>query len=136
MLLRHLGVTPTIGSPWLWFHQDCADAEIDIALDGQEDIDDAIGRAVTWNVWQKAADKRSDLGDPATCDPLEMCGPAAALARAGPMDRGPLLMALSGGLPTETRLYRADRLASPACRWCGAAKGIAAHHLRTPTKLG
>ena len=47
---------------------------------------------------QKAADKMTDLGDAATRDPLQMQGPAAALAQAGPMDRGALLMALSGGL--------------------------------------
>ena len=48
-------------------------------------------------------------------------------------------MALTGGLPTEARLHRDDRMANPACRWCGAAQGIAAHRLRlcsapTPTQ--
>ena len=101
-----------------------------MARDGQEDLDDAVANAVSWDGWKKAADKRTDLGDPQTRDPLEMKGPARALAKAAPLERGALLMAFTGGLPTETRLHRNDRLASPACRWCGAARGTPAHHLR------
>lgn len=78
-----------------------------------------------------AAHRKNDLGDPNCRNPLETRGPTAALAKAGLADRGALLMALAGGgLPTETRLHRADRLASPACRRCGAARGNPAHHLR------
>ena len=88
LFLRHLGYQPEASSPWVWFHPNCPDAEADIARDGQGDLDDAIGRAVSWDGWRMAAHRRNDLGDPDSREPLEMKGPAAALARAGPAERG------------------------------------------------
>ena len=66
----------------------------------------------------RAVDKRQDLGPPGTRDPLALAGPKALLAQAAPMERGAQLMALTGGLPTETRLHRDGRIASPTGRWC------------------
>ena len=110
-----------------------------MALDGQEDLDDAVGNAMACARCIRAAGKRPDLGDPDRRDPLSLHGPRLALAKADPMTRGALLMALTGGLATESRLHRDGRIADPRCRWCGAANGDAEHHLRkcsnpTPTQ--
>ena len=77
LFLRHMGYSPAADSPWRWRHEGCPDADADLTLDGQEDLDDAVGNAVAWAGWIRAAEKRQDLGDPDTRAPCLCTGLAA-----------------------------------------------------------
>ena len=72
-------------------HPNADSAFIDICHDGQTDIDDAIGNAVTLAGLWTAAALRSDLGDPDTCRQAAMVGPRKALAQASPLTTGGLV---------------------------------------------
>ena len=112
----------------LWYHPECADAEANIALDGQEDLDDVNDQAVTWDGWRKAADekrlRRSQHPRPSGDERADR-GPDTRRAPRQRRVTDGLLGRAAYRNPTPPR-----RFASPACRWCGASQGTAAHHLR------
>ena len=68
-------------------------------------VEEAIQEAISLTSWQEAARRRPrDLGPPDRDTPIDMIGPRQCLKTAGAEAKGPLALALSGGLPTEARL--------------------------------